>query len=228
LFEIGISLTPLLESELARIDLGPRLRIEVLQLLAGLLALHRDIDETASNQFIDNALSKRTHLTTSALLRSLRRMSVAHFVKTKHRGIEIWEHESLDKLYTASRWIGTWLDELPEKDIDRIFRIYVVPRDAKDEWIGTYMPVLAIVALAWLTDFPPNSRLNVLTNAVHRLTLFHEVGHHVNRHWFGQDPQQESEADEYAGSVARRTLPTWLRFGLALAKFLCPPQSGKA
>ena len=40
--------------------------------------------------------------------------------------------------------------------------------------------------MAWLNNF-------IIEN-----TLYHEVGHHVHRHTFGQDAEQEKQADEYS------------------------------
>ena len=35
-------------------------------------------------------------------------------------------------------------------------------------------------------------------------TFYHEIGHHVNNHTFGQDPDQEIEANSYAAKLLRK------------------------
>jgi hypothetical protein len=39
-------------------------------------------------------------------------------------------------------------------------------------------------------------------------TLYHKIGHHVHKHTFGQDPEQEKEANAYAARMMKRAHPT--------------------
>ena len=95
---------------------------------------------------------------------------------------------------------------MPTPDLDDIHRLYLVPRrDAIAD--GTYTPILFTIMVVW------NSRLNsdnlfarpVLMSIRH--TLYHEIGHHVHRHTFGQDPDQEREANQYAANLLGKQYP---------------------
>lgn len=86
----------------------------------------------------------------------------------------------------------------------------VRPADIGREAAGTYTPYLHKVTLAWnVRDESFPSRLLLLFTEA---TLYHEVGHHVCRHDFGQDPVQEREADAYANQLLKRAHPrlAWL------------------
>src|SRR5207237_8547309 len=67
---------------------------------------------------------------------------------------------------------------------------------------GTYTPYLHKVTLAW--DVPDEAFVSRFLLLFTEATLYHEVGHHVCRHDFGQDPVQEREADEYASRLLKK------------------------
>ena len=48
---------------------------------------------------------------------------------------------------------------------------------------------------------------------------YHEIGHHVHRHTFGQDPDQEREADQYAANILKKSHPL-LRIIVRAVKFV--------
>ena len=211
LYQAGPRVSQIVERELDRLDLKAPLRLEAMALFAGLVALHRDIDEARSNAFIDDKLTQCLPPLTTAILRSARRMEGRAFKKSVHQGVEILEHISLHEAYRASDLTRSWLSDLPLKDIEGISRIYIVPEDFSRDWMGNYLPVLSVVTLAWTTSIPPNSRFIFFTNILHRRVLLHEIGHHVHKHWFGQDPEQEREADAYASRSEFKAMPVWAR-----------------
>jgi hypothetical protein len=49
------------------------------------------------------------------------------------------------------------------------------------------------------------------------IVLYHEIGHHVHRHTFGEDPDQEREADKYAGRIFANIHPLLFRIGRCVA-----------
>jgi hypothetical protein len=54
-------------------------------------------------------------------------------------------------------------------------------------------------------------------NLLIEFTLCHEIGHHVHRHRFGRDPEQEEDADSYAARIiARRSGRVILRVARGL------------
>lgn len=221
LYEAGSRAAPILERELAKFpfETSPK-HPEAMKLLAGLLAMQRDIDETASDCLIDTALARRCPDVVSALLRSVRRISKNEFRRAAAGSIEVWEHLSLDCRYNASLRVREWLEELPESERDGISRIVIVPHSLEKDWMGSYLPILGVVTLAWMTFLPPESRLIRIINANHQFTLFHEIGHHVHRHSFGQDPEQENEANVYAFRVTARGRSPWMHPILTLLSML--------
>lgn len=212
LYKAGAVATPLLDRELRKFPLTTNFRqSEALRLLAGLLALERDCDEDASDRRLDGSISQGCSDAVQSLMRSLRRMSKNNFRRMKSGQIEIWEHNALDSRYNASSLVAKWLDEIPEAERVDISRIIIKSGFMDDAWSGQYQPVLSVVTLSWMTFLPPGNYFVRVLNADHRFTLFHEVGHHVERHWYGQDPEQERQANAYASATITRTRPLWLR-----------------
>jgi len=215
MFEAGAQALPVLERELKNAALfAEPTRVEGTRLLAGLLGLHRDLDEVASDNLIDEALARPCPKVISALLRAARRVTCRDFRISRFGDIQIWEHTSIDQRYGASERVQGWLAELPANDIVGIRRLVITPHKPEHDAMGSYMPVLGVVSLAWTTLIPPESYFVRAANASHRFTLFHEVGHHVHKHWFGQDPEQERDADAYAARSSRARMPLWLRICL--------------
>lgn len=215
MFEAGAPSLPVIERELKKAArFAEPKRVESTRLLAGLLALHRDLDEAASDDLIDEALARPCPKVISGLLRSARRMTCRDFRTSCSSNIQIWEHTSIDQRFGASQRVQGWLAELPANDIIGIRRILITPHKTEHDTMGSYMPVLGVVSLAWTTLISPDSYFVRAANASHRFTLFHEVGHHVHKHWFGQDPEQEQDADSYAARSAKSRMPLWLRICL--------------
>lgn len=120
------------------------------------------------------------------------------------------------------KYIEKWLSNLPTNDLSGIDRIYIVrPEDIKAE--GNYTPVLFNITLAWANDFREGSFLFNLLAIYREKVLYHEVGHHVHRHTFGQLPKQEKAADRYAAKILRREHPLlyWLAKGLSKFGIMC-------
>ncbi len=212
----GTLASSLIEGELRRFDLKTPLRKESEQLLAGLLALQRDLDEASSNKFIDCKLSHECPPVTAAILRSVRNISGRLYRKAAYGSISIWEHTGLDQGYEASKCVCAWLAELPQEDLSGISRIYILRAEFDKDWLGQYMPILGVVTISWTTIIGPASRLTRLTNSLHRNVLFHEVGHHVHEHWFGQDPEQEADANQYAKQAVYARTPLLARCALSV------------
>lgn len=223
IYNAGADAIPKIVAELEKFDLKKPLRLEATHLLSGLLALHRDIDENGSDQFLARQNKLACPPVTAALLRSAGRISNRDYRKIKSGDIDIWEQENLDEQYRASEFVRTWLAEVPDADLAGIRKIYILPEMVEKEWAGKYLPGLAVITLAWWNVLPADSRFNWAVNKNHRFVLFHEIGHHVHRHWFGQDPEQEEEADAYALELTRKhssRLSRIVRCGISLARKL--------
>jgi hypothetical protein len=211
LYEIGTPAATAVALELERLNLKVPLLPEASKLLAGLVALQRDLDEATSDAFIDAKLSQPLPQVTSSILRSARRMRSSDFATSRCGDIMIFEYTAIDTRYEASKHMQTWLSQLPVDDLIGVSRIYIVPDEFNNDWLGRYMPLLGVVTIAWTTILPPFKMLNRLTSNMHRHVLLHEIGHHVHKHWFGQIPEQEAQADAYARSAKYRTMPMWAR-----------------
>lgn len=198
IFDAGADAVPSIMSELEKFDLRKPLQVETTRLLSGLLSLHRDIDECGSDKFLARHSARDFPPVTAAVLRSAGRISNNDYRKTRYGNIQIWEQQALNEEYEASELVRAWLDEVPDADLAGIRRIYISPDLVEDDCAGTYLPGFAVITLAWWTILPASSWFNRVVNIDRRFTLFHEIGHHVHKHWFGQDPEQEKEANSYA------------------------------
>jgi hypothetical protein len=220
LYEIGSPAAAAVALELERFDLRKALPLEASKLLAGLVALQRDLDEERSDTFINAKLSLNPPQVTTGILRSARRVRRSDFATSRYGDVIVFEHAAIDMRYGASNHVRTWLSQLTTEDLIGVSRIYIVPGDFRNDWLGTYMPVLGVVTIAWTTIIPPSSVFNRFTNILHRHVLLHEIGHHVHRHSFGQIPEQEAQAEAYARAAKYKTMPIWARCSRKIFAFL--------
>ena len=99
-----------------------------------------------------------------------------------------------------------WFENIPPENLNEVDRIYIISRD-KQDYAGNYMPIFFSINLIW---YAPSSRYNPifwLLILLHERTFYHEIGHHVSRHTFGQDPNQEKEANRYASMLMAKRHP---------------------
>lgn len=216
LYEIGTPAAAAVALELERLDLKMPLLPEASKLLAGLVAVQRDLDEATSDAFIDAKLSQPLPPVAASILRSARRMRNSDFATSRYGDIMVFEHTSIDARYEASKHVHTWFSQVSVEDLIGVSRIYIVPDEFKNDWLGQYMPLLGVVTIAWTTIVPPFNVLNRLTNTMHRHVLLHEIGHHVHKHWFGQISEQEAEAEAYARQAKYKSMPLMVRVAAKL------------
>jgi len=103
--------------------------------------------------------------------------------------------------------LENWLYCVPEDDLADISRLYIVRKEDIGKWVGTYTPVLFKIAVVWDNPYRCNSLRFRLFSLLTEHTLYHEIGHHVFRHGFGIDADQEREADAYASGIMRENHP---------------------
>ncbi|MEC9344107.1 MAG: hypothetical protein VYD64_09715 [Pseudomonadota bacterium] len=210
--EFGSDAVPPLRDALDK-TLQQDYRPEITSMLTGLaLALH-DVDENASRNFIDRALSTQLHAVHAASLRSIRKFTTTNYRHDSYGDIAILEHSNLDVEHEVSRHVREWLRFVPPEDLDSISRIYIISADPTYDYLGTYLQGLAVITLVWNTRDKPNSMLYRILRTRCRITLYHEIGHHALGHDEpGQVPEQEKEADIYAARVMQRVYPNLARF----------------
>lgn len=108
---------------------------------------------------------------------------------------------------------------VPREDLCEIERIYVVTDEGQD-YAGNYLPVLFNITLVWYNPFSRRSITGRLLVSHIEKTLYHEIGHHVHRHTFGQDAEQEAQADQYAIRLLQLSRPKLSKFAHILRKVI--------
>ncbi|MER8486572.1 hypothetical protein [Mesorhizobium sp. M1322] len=207
LVELGNAALPAIEHELAKIDLGTVPHRKIATLVAGLATALHDIDEDASRRYISDSLARPITPVMRAALRSIIHFTMDDWRRSSVGEILVLEHGKLDSRIEASRHVGRWLANVPEADLVGISRIYIIPEVAEPEFAGTYLQAVSVIEIVWR-----RASKHRIGNAVRRFmiekTLYHEVGHHALQHieW-GQDPDQEKQADRYAWKMMRKAHP---------------------
>lgn len=192
-------------------DLGPS---EKLRYLTHLMRLLHDIDESASRALTDEILGKGCHPVVAARLRSIQAFTLKDFEAHTHGPLTIYVATSIPRRETVRRYLSTWLGHIPAEDLDGIHRLYVVKKDRLPKCRGNYLRVLSVISLIW----QPFYGWNRLAALQAELTLYHEVGHHVDRRVSELKESSEAFADTYAERMFRRVHPRlgkrWIEFFL--------------
>ena len=187
--------------------------------ISGLMRLMHDIDETAALKLSDELIKSGCAPVTANHLKTLNEFSITNFKCYQINNIKIFEEKNLSPKYSIQHLLQKWFENVPAEDLIEIDRIYIKRQD-NQPYAGNYMPVLFSINLIW---FAPSSRLNPLSwlmTLVHERTLYHEIGHHVPRHRFGNDFEQEKEANQYASMLMKKSHPVLSVILGAIAKAL--------
>lgn len=217
LYKYGQLVVPYLKDLLLSIDWSKSKYKELSIYFAGIFSLIHDIDETQAD-LIQKALNDNgcpKHIT--ALINSKKNFSTKNYIRYKINEIEILEHNAIEKKCDISKYIESWLENIPIQDLDEISRIYIVSyNDVEGGNAGTYTPGLFKIALGWDNPYKENAFLFKISALMTEKVLYHEVGHHAHRHNFWQHTSdKEIEADTYAFKIMRQTHPIlhiWARF----------------
>ena len=168
--------------------------------IAGLVSLIHDLDESESEKIRSELRDNGCGPVVARILDSIGSFKLKDFIRYDVRGVKIFEHKRLVTRQNVKRKLEQWLKPVPSEDLDQIERIYVLPKGDL-EALGTYVPVLFCINLAWDNPSPRWSPMSWVNNVIIEGTLYHEIGHHVHRHTFGQDPEQEADAENYADRI---------------------------
>jgi hypothetical protein len=140
-------------------------------------------------------------------LESICRFTLKDYKKYDLYGVNIFEHFKLAtehfKLATKQnvrRKLESWLKNIPENDLRSVERIFII-RQEDIEALGNYTPFLYRINVVWNNPCAKWNPISWLNSFIIEHTLYHEIGHHVHRHKFGQDPEQEDEAENYPNMV---------------------------
>ena len=201
LYSLGqVALEPL-KAKIGEIDWSQSKYKELSKYVSGIFSLIHDIDENVADNILEKLTTDGCPDHIKALLRSTCEFSLKNYKKYKIRGIEIFEHKEIKKGCIIQDLIGKWLKSVTENDLSDISRLYIIRKEDIDNWAGTYTPVLFKIAVVWDNPYKANSLRFWLFSLFTEHTLYHEIGHHIHRHKFGTDADQEKEADRYASKI---------------------------
>ncbi len=222
LYQIGVPALPTLIDLVENSDWSNRKYKELSRYVTGIVSLIHDIDEDEANSVCRNVISNGIPNHIKVQLKSVCAFSLKGYKHYNTRNIDVYEHKSIKVKCKIQPYIEKWLSNLPTNDLSGIHRIYIVrPEDINAA--GTYTPVLFKITLVWSNNFREGSFLFNLFSIYNETVLYHEVGHHVHRHTFGQLPDQEKEADRYAAKILRREHPKvyWIAKSLSKIGIKC-------
>ena len=218
LYEIGQPVIPILKEKILEIDWSNSNYKELSGYVSGLYSLLHDLDEDEADSVCKRILSNGCPKHIKAILQSVNQFSVKNYKRYRIKRIEVFEHKFINPKCDIGFYLDKWLGNIPGPDLENIGRLYVITK-AKINASGTYTPILNSIALLWDNRSKDKSLLFKLSALFTEKVLYHEIGHHLYRHNFGTDPEQEKEADRYAFSIMKKSHPFLCLFIKVLSKF---------
>ncbi|MGV7221517.1 MAG: hypothetical protein ACQ9MH_08335 [Nitrospinales bacterium] len=204
LYQLGESVIPEIEAQLLDYkwdNIEYKIQIKI---LSGLLSLVNDINEERAGALGEKIRNKGCNEVVDKIIKSILDFSLDDFKSYSINGVVIYQSKSLGYPAKIKNKLATWLSMVPNEDLKKIERLYLIPTHEKCS--GSYMPFLCNIMVVWniSVNYNPLSYFRLLWI---EHTLYHEIGHHVCRHTFGQDPEQEKEADRYAAEIFMKNHP---------------------
>lgn len=211
LYLIGVPAIPALQEALFAGDLF-ELNKPTMARLTTLLTLIHDIDEARAAETAAKLINRRCNPVYALRIKTVLGYRRAAFAQYEVHGIAVHEALSLPRNRKRRRLLAKWIATLPPGDIDGVEKIYLIPRKQQD-YAGTYAPYLGVITLVWDNAFERDGPLAAIGHVLIERTFYHEVGHHVHRHTYGQDTVQEDEAEAYAIARVRAAHPRFRKVG---------------
>ncbi len=206
LYRIGEPAIPHLKEIILKTDWSSTKYRELSLYLTGLVCLIHDISENEGKQVIRHIVTNGCSPHVKALLDSLSQFSEKDFIKYNVGHVAVLEHKEIIAKCAIRPLIEKWLGNIPEHDSRELVRILIVRNQDLDA-AGAYTPMLHKITLAWDDTSAANSLALKLFLLSTEHTFYHEIGHHICRHTFGQDPVQEKEAENYAAKIMSKAHP---------------------
>lgn len=206
LFKLGEAVIPAVKEQILSqpwddIKYGEQLRI-----LSGLLSLTNDINEERAREIGKIIRENGCNSIVESRIRSITEFTLNEFESFSISGVNIYLSKKLGGKDRIKKKMAHWLSMVPACDLDEVERIYLIPETNEDHR-GTYMPILCSIMVEWDISVSYYNPLSYIFLFQIEKTLYHEIGHHVHRHTFGQDPDQEREANQYAATILRKSHP---------------------
>lgn len=212
LFMLGEAVIPPVEEQILSQPWDDIKYGEQLNILSGLLSLINDIDEGRARKIGKIIRNRGCSAIVDSRIRSITEFTLNEFESCAILGVNIYISKKLGGQNRIKKKMTQWLSMIPPNDIKEVERIYIIPETNEDHR-GTYMPILCSIMVEWIIPVSFYNPLSSIFLIRIEKTLYHELGHHVHRHTFGQDPDQEREANEYAAKILQRSHPS-LKFVL--------------
>lgn len=222
LYRIGAAAIPATEELIFQRDWSTLSRPEESRILAALISLIHDIDESESRRIISKINAKGCKPVIRAYLESIASFTLKDFYRYKIHEIDIFESKRIGHRHRVERRLRNWLSIVPAADLVGIERIYVITFSDDKDYGGKYMPLLCHITLVWREQHYGIGPIAWFFRLFHEHTLYHEIGHHYHDHTFGKDPEQEKQANDYAHQFVRANHPWLIGIGRALAKVVRP------
>jgi len=210
LLELNTDVSPRLLKELEKLQLTGEIRSEIVNLATGLAIIAYDLNENTCREYLEALLKQDCNRAIASAFTSILRYRMSDYRKSRFGEITILEEKSINKRHQATTRIVSWLEGVPQKDLQGISRIYVMKDKSIYDFAGQYSIYFNVVTVVWYTQFHPYNPIQAFNFLFSEKTLYHEIGHHCLDHReFGQDPEQEKEANAYAYKLLGKSHP-WL------------------
>jgi hypothetical protein len=217
LFELGPPVIPILKEKILEIDWSNSKYKELSKYISGLFSLLHDLDEDEANIVGEAIIANGCPKHIMAIINTVFEFSLKNYTRYQILGLNIFEHKFVKAKCNIRSYLERWLRNVPEDDLKDISRLYVINRK-KIHAAGTYTPILKLIALLWENSFKEKSLSFKFMALYTEKVLYHEIGHHANRHDFGVDADQEREADRYAFQIMKKSHPYLADFIKILSK----------
>jgi len=218
LYKIGASAIPQIREAIFQSNWAKVKRPNEIRYVSGLVSLLRDINEVEAEGVARQLIENGCDISVKRLVTSICSFTLTDYLIYDIRGIKVYEHKELFKHDVRSK-LEKWLNNVPDKDLKEIERLYVITNDGRDK-AGSYMPILFTIVVVWDNPFSRRDPFSWLLLQNIEYTLYHEIGHHIHRHSFGQIPEQEQEADAYARRLLKISHPVLGKIGYGIKKIL--------
>ncbi len=209
LYDIGAEALPAIEEKLLQqswedVEHGARIG----QLIAMLNLIH-DMDEERAKTVGEQIRKAGCSIKVDRRIAAITTFTLDNFNCFEVAGMKIFQSKQLGKQAAFEKRLKKWLAVVPEADLSQVERLYLVPKSDSD-YLGYYMPILCKVVVEWDMNGSYLNPLSWIELFLIKKTFYHEIGHHVHGHTFGQDPDQEKEADRYAAKLLFKSHPIFM------------------
>lgn len=212
LFQIGAPAIPQIRAAVLQSNWSNLKYANGVRYVIGLVNLIHDIHEAEAREITNFLKINGCDLAVAKVLNSICRFTLADYAQYDVCGVKIFEHKKLVTKQNVKARLEEWLGNVPRDDVKGIERIYILRKGDLDS-LGSYKPILYRINLVWDNPSPRWSPMFWVNNLIIETTLYHEIGHHVHRHTFGQDPEQEEEAEKYSDKILANSSHLVIRAG---------------